>query len=701
MTDIQQIKVAISADFLKAFAAIPRDRQNAVMKFVSNFRKNPASPGSNYEKIQQANDPNMRSVRIDQNYRGIILKPDQGDVYCLLWVDKHDDAYNWAARHKAVIHPDLGSIQILETTLLTQEAPVQRSTDGVLGLFSSLKDRELIRLGVPQEAIPVVRDIVDEVALDLLQPRLPDEVFEALYLFAAGETYESLLRMQVQPSSEETVDTEDFSKALERDVTRRSFYVVTDDEVLNTLLNAPLELWRIFLHPSQRRLVERNWNGPVRVLGGAGTGKTVVAMHRAKYLAARNESRGLKPILLTTFSKTLAEVIRENLAKICSTDEMAAIVVTNLDKWAGDFLRKHGYQFRILYDENQRRELWNTAMAKKTADVDFPVAFFRAEFERVVVLQDCESVEDYLLASRVGRGGQLSRPIRKSIWPVFKEYRLLLRRANLREPEEAFRDASKLLKNQNVRLGICSVIVDEAQDFSPAALQLIRAMLPEGQNDLFIVGDAHQRIYRNKASLLKVGINVRGRGHRLNINYRTTDEIRRWAVAQLEGCSIDDLDDEMDTLRGYTSLSHGSHPEVLSSETVSGDEKIVLNSINRLTDSRVEIKNICLVARTKTEVDRYVDLLRRNAVPTLILDHETRDDRLKDGVRISTMHRVKGLEFDAVIIGGYRDPLYYSTMFSDAEDAGVSLSRLTNEKSLMHVAATRAKRYLIVSLLLS
>lgn len=699
MSDIHSVKVAISADFLKAFAAIPRDRQNAVMKFVSNFRKNPASPGSNYEKIRQASDPNMRSVRIDQNYRGIILKPDQGDVYCLLWVDRHDEAYEWAARHRAMIHPDLGSIQILETSLVSHEAVTQTDAAMAAGIFSALKDRELVRLGVPQDALSLVRTIKDEDLLDQLQSHLPTEAFEALYLYAAGESYESLLMMQVLPDTAGPVDTDDFSSALERDVTRRSFYVVTDDEILNTLLNAPLELWRVFLHPSQRRLVERSWNGPVRVLGGAGTGKTVVAMHRARYLAARNERKGSKPILFTTFTRTLAEDIRENLAKICSADEMAAVEVTNLDKWAGDFLRKHGYQFRLLYDENQRRELWNEAMTRKPAEVDFPEPFFRAEFERVVVPQSCETADDYMRASRVGRGGQLNRPTRKLLWPVFEEYRLQLRRHNLREPEEAFRDAATLLNSQKLDLGIRSVIVDEAQDLSPAALQLIRSLLPVGENDLFIVGDAHQRIYRNKASLSAVGINVRGRGRKLYVNYRTTDEIRRWAVAQLEGCSIDDLDDGMDSLRGYTSLSHGSVPEIYSSGATTEDEEKVLSAISALAVSGVERRNICLVARTKTEVERYIQLLKNNNIPHRVLAQDSKDDRSMNGVRVSTMHRVKGLEFEAVVIAGYRGVEHYSTLSAHDEDAGVAFDRLANERCLLHVAATRAKRHLIVSML--
>lgn len=689
----QPVKVAISDDFLRAFAAIPRDRQQAVIKFLSQFRQNPASPGINYEKIQKATDPNMRSVRIDQNYRGVVLKPDIGDVYCLLWVDKHDDAYDWARRHKVAIHPELGNIQVFEASHEEQMAPAVK-VPARAGLFENLKNRELIRLGVPEEAIPHVRAVDSEDGLENLQSRLPDDAFEALFYYAAGESYEDIVREREAPAQ---VDTRDYSSALDRDSTKRHFVVVTDDSDLEALLAAPLAMWRVFLHPSQRKLVERDWNGPVRVLGGAGTGKTVVAMHRAVWLARKLKDVPGKPVLFTTFTRTLADDIKAQIAMIASPPERERIEIVNIDQWALGLLRRFGYRQELLFDERKRREYWTRALTRKPDAYDYPDSFYRAEFERVVLPQGCETVDDYLKATRIGRGVQLSRPQRAAIWPVFAEYRAQLRSANYREIEEAYRDALALLRREGTALGIHTIVVDEVQDLSGAALELLRAAVPSGMNDLFIVGDAHQRIYRHKATLSKVGIDVRGRGRRLRINYRTTDEIRRWATAKLANCSIDDLDGQPDTLMGYRSLTHGPSPEEVTSESREAERKKIRATLERLVADGIPERNICIVVRTNEEVAEYSDWLRSENMQALKLDKSTSDNDESAGVRVATMHRVKGLEFDAVIIAGFHDPEYIAKRFAEDNDAGVLVDTLTNERCLLHVAATRAKHFLLVS----
>ncbi len=687
------VKVAISDDFLRAFAAIPRDRQQAVIKFLSQFRQNPASPSISYEKIQQATDEHMRSVRIDQNYRGIVLKPEVGDVYCLLWVDKHDDAYDWARRHKAAIHPELGNIQIFETSHGAVEiaAPAASAQPG---LFDKLKNRELIRLGVPEEAVSLVRAVVSEDTLESLQTRLPDDAFEALFYYAAGESYEDILRDRELPAE---VDVSDYAEALDRDATKRHFVVVTEDSDLEALLAAPLAMWRVFLHPSQRKLVERDWNGPVRVLGGAGTGKTVVAMRRAVWLARKLKDIPGKPVLLTTFTRTLAEDIKAQIAMIATSPERERIEIVNIDQWALGLLRRFGYRQELLFDENKRREYWARALTRKPDALNHPDSFYRAEFERVVLPQGCETVEDYLKASRIGRGIQLSRPQRAVIWPVFAEYRAQLRTANYREIEEAYRDALSLLKREGTALGIHSIVVDEAQDLSGAALELLRAAVPTGANDLFIVGDAHQRIYRHKATLSKVGIDIRGRGRRLRINYRTTDEIRRWAIARLADCNIDDLDGQPDTLMGYVSLTHGPRPEEVISPSRNEERKTIFSTVTRLMADGIPLRNICIVVRTNEEAAEYSDWLRAENLDVLKLDRTTSDADESSGVRVATMHRVKGLEFDAVVLANFRDPEYFAKRFSEDNDAGVLTDTLTNERCLLHVAATRAKKFLLIS----
>jgi hypothetical protein len=688
----QSVKIALSDDFLRAFAAVPRDRQQAVIKFVSQFRQNPTAPGINYEKIRDAADPAMRSVRIDQNYRGIVLKPDKGNVYCLLWVAKHDDAYAWAARRRVAVHPELGNVQVFEA-LHEHESPALAPPKPV-SLFAKLKDRELLRLGVPEESLARVRMVASEEALDALEPHLPDDAYEALFLYAAGESYESLVQEREKP---ETVDTADFSTALDRDASKRHFLVLTDDSDLEALLAAPLAMWRVFLHPSQRQLIERDWNGPVRVLGGAGTGKTVVAMHRAVWLARKYNDLPGKSVLFTTFTRTLADDIASQIATITTPAERERIEVVNVDQWARGLLRRFGYRQDLLFDDKRRREFWSRALTRVPEDVDYPDSFYRAEFEQVVLAQGCETADAYMVASRVGRGVQLTRAQRKALWPVFAEYRAQLRAANYRELEEAYRDALVLLKKEGTSLGIRSIVVDETQDMSAAALSLLRAAVPSDANDLFLVGDAHQRIYRHKVTLSKVSIDIKGRGRRLRINYRTTDEIRRWATAKLANCSIDDLDGHPDTLVGYRSLTHGAAPDEITSPSRDAERKMLVDTITRLRCEGFADNNVCVVLRTNEEVDEYADWLKTAGVTVRRLDRSTPDDQDKPGVRVATMHRVKGLEFDAVIIAGYKSPEYYAERFGDNGDAGVMVDGLTNERCLLHVAATRPKRYLLVS----
>ncbi len=740
-------KVAISDDFLKSFAKIQRQEQQGVMSFLAKFRQNPRATGINYETIRDAADPNMRSVRISQKIRAIILKPEVGEVYCLLWVDQHDQAYVWAQRHKVSIHPDVGSMQVYSVEERVQHAVVEQSYQGAeaasqvafsdesagwkgnegsgLGmnsiyreglsvqpaepitdrvevrLFSALSDLEIRRLGVPGDCLHRVRSASTEGELDALEAFLPDEAFEALYLYAAGEPIDQILadRDVLEP-----VDTQDFGAALERDGTRRHFVVLTDDADLDALLAAPLERWRVFLHPSQRRLVNRSWSGPAKVTGGAGTGKTVVAMHRARWLANRYKDLPGHPVVFTTFTRTLAEDIENNLKRLCSPQELAKIQVINLDRWAIGLLRRFGYQYSPLYDEKKRRDFWNEALSvcasldfsELLPDVKHPEVFLRAEYERVVLPQGCESADDYVRAKRIGRGGKLGRIQKKEIWRVFAEYRNLLVQAGVREPEEMFRDARNLIAGESTPLGIRCMVIDEGQDISAAAYELIRAAVPEGENDLFIVGDAHQRIYRHKVVLGRLGIEVRGRSRSLKLNYRTTDEIRRWACAQLEGCEIDDLNGNVDTLRGYRSLTHGEYPEIIQSPSVQEDIRHVRELLAQTDGNQIEARQICVTARSNEVLRELVAELKQQNVPFLELTSSTQDDPDKPGVRLATMHRVKGLEFDVVILAGYGGAEHYAAALSRDEDAGVVEDTENAERCLLHVAATRAKRQLLV-----
>ena len=253
------IKVAISADFLSAFSKIERNRQGKVLEFVNKFRTDPTRSGINYEKIKVAKDPNLRSVRIDEAYRGIVLKPDTGDVYVLLWVDHHDKAYKWAENKSCSVHPEIGSLQVYDVQQTEQAGDTRQMPSAIEpgALFSNLRNRDLLKLGVPEELFSLVRAMKTDSDFDAAQGQLPQEAQEALGFIAVGISLEEVLRDLERTEQKPPVDTNDFAKAIENDDSKRRFFVVDDELELAAILNAPLEKWRVFLHPKQRKLVER------------------------------------------------------------------------------------------------------------------------------------------------------------------------------------------------------------------------------------------------------------------------------------------------------------------------------------------------------------------------------------------------------------------------------------------------------------
>ncbi|MDA3918452.1 MAG: AAA family ATPase [Deltaproteobacteria bacterium] len=693
---INKIKVAIASDFLLSFSKIPRKQQARVMGFVTKFRSNPSLSGINYEKIMNSKDKNMRSVRIDNTYRGIVLKPEKGNVYVLLWVGHHDKAYKWAENKSYRIHPETGSLQVIEIEEAAKEKPISHDTKKAL--FDNIRDRHLLKLGLPKLQIPLIRSLETVEELDQISSQIPQEAYESLFFLAEGFSLEEVLQEIESTEKIAAVDTDDFSSALENPDSRRRFYIVEDDLELAAILNEPLEKWRIFLHPSQQKLVERNWNGPVRVLGGAGTGKTVAAMHRAKWLVRNKFAKDKDRILFTTFTRNLAADIQENLSKICTKDMMRRIEVVNLDRWVSRFLNKNGYDYTIDYG-NRTRSLWNKALDLVPADLDFDLSFYREEWTRVIQPQAITSFEEYIKASRVGRGTRLSRKIRKLVWTVFEEYRILLNEEGLREGADAMRDARLLLREKQQNLSYRSIIVDEAQDMGVQAFKLIRQIVPqETKNDIFIVGDAHQRIYKHRVVLGQCGIKIIGRGRKLRINYRTTEETQKWAVGLLKNIKVDDLDGGNDDQKGYKSLLHGSLPKIKSFTTFQEEIDYITQYLQQMNKDKIQIKEICLVARTNNFITQYKSAIEDKGFETYLIKRTEAEDQNSPGLRLATMHRVKGLEFDRVIIAGVNQGVVpFESSSIQTYDPVIKQEAEVHERALLYVAATRAKKEIIVT----
>ena len=688
------VRIGFSDDFFPAVTKLPANIQAKVNNLVMKFQRNPKSPGLNYETLN-VRDNNMRSLRVDQAYRVILTAPEDGNVYLFLWVDHHDKAYEWAERHTCKVNPNTGTVQLYSAVQKTADYEEAVGDSGQVSLaFDVLKDRQLLKLGVPEEQISIVRTVSSEDDLDGLVDALPKEAYEGLFYFMAGESYENIL-LERELKEEEQFDPNDFAAALDRIQSQSNFVVADNESELQNIFNAPLDKWRVFLHPSQRRMATGVKNGPVRVLGGAGTGKTVVAMHRAKWLA-QNVADENKKVLFTTFTKNLAIDIRKNLESICSPDLMKRIEVVNLDRWVQSFLRKQNYDYNVLYDNKVAQGYWVQAIGEKPADIVLSEQFFQEEWSHVIQPQGVQTLEQYKKASRIGRGTRLNREQRVKIWPVFEEYRSQLQRNRQKEVDDLYRDAAQFLQTQQVDMPYCSVVVDEAQDMGSQAFKLIRSIVPEDKNDLFIVGDGHQRIYgKNKVVLGKCGINIRGRSRKLKINYRTTDEIRKWATALMDGVSVDDLDGGIDESKLYKSLVHGDYPIHEQVSDASAQADLIQKIVEKDEFPR---GNICIVARTNAELSDIENLLIDRGVATrLIKPSEETDTDQQDCINLATVHRVKGLEFDQVILASANEGLIPLSYALDGKADQVSLRQAENEeRSLVYVALTRARKSAII-----
>ena len=678
-------KVAISNDFLNAFAALPRSIQGKVTEFMNKFRNNPLAPGINYEKLEGGKDKKIWSVRIDEAYRGITVREPETGVFILLWVDHHDEAYAWAKNKKCDVNPQTGTLQVYDASYTqTEESAVQDNL-----LFASVKNKELKQLGVPDDQIALVRTIQDEDDFVSKQSCFSNDVFEALSWVVEGIPVSEVIEL-VQDETASKTSVPNMAEALEKASSMRSFVVVEGEDDLKRIMSEPLEKWRVFLHPTQRKIANQDYSGPARVLGGAGTGKTVVAMHRAKHLASKLADN--ERILFTTYTANLAADIKDNLRKICSVDEFRKIDVINLDAWVAQYLRERGFASEITYGK-PITDMWEEAVAISDVQSEYPVSFYQEEYNRVVAAQEAFSLDKYVKASRIGRGTRLDRKSRIQVWKVFDAYMDLMKEKQICDAYAAMYECKMLMDKTSSEVKYKHIIVDEGQDLSANALKLIRSIAgEEHENDIFIVGDAHQRIYKNKTALSKCGINIRGRSSVLKINYRTTEEIRKAAFALLNGISFDDLDDAQDLGDRCQSLTHGTAPEVLSFVNANEEFEALCSKINELIESGVSAKDICVVTRTKKLVKDYIDQFSAKKMRCYEISRNKSDDRSLDWLRIATMHRVKGLEFKYVFVVATNSKIIPLASAIDHTDPVSERETMTAEKCLLYVALTRAQK---------
>lgn len=712
MTDTMTKRVSYDIGCMKSLRKLPDRVALRFMDLMTKYMSDPSANGLNLETVEGSRDSSIKSLRVDQGYRAIAFEVGRDIMF--VHVNEHDKAYRWAAGRRVKLDPETNRIRVIEEVDAVVE-PVATPATSAARLFGEVTDARLRALGVPEEELAAVRQIPTIEALEGAEDRFDPLTYQILYAVAAGyadEEIQSLTGVGAEPDAEPPQPAVEltFGKLIETEQSRQTIFIPESEAELRRVFEEGLEGWRVFLHPEQRKIAYRDYNGPVLVRGGAGTGKTVVAMHRAKHLADQiknDPTRSGQRVLLTTFTTSLAHDIEANLRTLCP-DHLDArpprIEVINLDRWVSQFLKRKSFAREVAFFGEARDRLdqvWKEVFDDHELPEGLSEPFVRAEWAQIVQAKGLTDQKGYLKASRAGRGTPLDRKKRAVLWDIFADYRARLISEGLAEPDDAYREATEILTSEAPNLPYSAVIVDEAQDMGEQAFRLIRAIMPEtptgDRNSLFIVGDAHQRIYGRRAAMSACGINVRGRSKRLRLNYRTTQEIRAWAVSVLEGVSVDDLDEGTDTLRGYVSLMRGATPELVGCRTEAEELDGLVAWVRALPPDQIRLSDIGVLCARRADADRVQAALRAAGIETVMLQSGA-DDRSVPGIRITTMHRAKGLEFFAVAIPFVSEAAFPPPgALRAAVDPADQEDIVMQYRSLLHVAATRAKKALRVS----
>jgi len=667
----------IADTFLPATIRLTADEQRRVNEFLVAFSRDPSHPSISLERLDRTASNDLWSGRITQDLRAILHK--EGDVWAALYVDHHDDAYQWARRRSVVRHPVTGALQIVESIERIEEVirTVVTTVVDAAPIFAHYSDDYLLSLGIPPQWLPVIRELRSEDDLLAVCGKLPREIAERLLTLATGEIVVPPVPVPPDRPAVESADT------------RRRFFTVEDESGLRAALAAPLEQWIAFLHPSQRALAEGTFNGPVKVTGSAGTGKTVVAMHRARHLAREG-----RRVLLTSFVTTLCENLGANLRLFCSDEELERITVTTVHNIALELVRSVEPNAAPVGDNEAPDALEEL---RPLYAPRFDRDFVRAEWENVVVVQGISTWPEYRSASRTGRGRPLSVRDRRELWGLFAALQDLLHRRDRYTWSGLCIRATEYLRSGLVVSPFDAVVVDEVQDLVSSDILFLKELCAANPGGLMLVGDSGQRIFAGGFSLESLGVRVRGRSHVLRLNYRTTEQIRRAAERLLDpDADCDDMDGGVESRSGTRSLLRGLKPEMHGFDDAGAETAWALERIRRWIDEGFAPHEIGVFAR----VGRALHPLESALADADIQSHRLARDvgTTHAGVQLGTMHRAKGLEFKAVMALDCRsETLPHPQALRGLDDPKDRRDATDRERRLLYVVMTRAREELVVA----
>ncbi|MEU4146099.1 UvrD-helicase domain-containing protein [Streptomyces parvulus] len=729
----------------KEIVKLDRAVLGAFYKFQHDFRRNPDAGGFQLKQLE--GHDRLWSARVNREWRALMIRLG-GDDWLLVsvkhrsHVHKNLDRFNYGINHitGAIEYVDLQVVEesVLRRGLTPPAAPAPAATSVPVPeparpealeepekpLFGAYTDKQLADLGVAEPLLPIVRKLTTDDELLALAEYAPRHTGEVLLRLRDGASYEAVMDEVTAPvaveEAERDLDPADWQAAIDRSQT----VAITDDEFLQSILEeGDFGRWKIFLHPTQEKLVHRRYSGPARVGGGPGTGKTIVALHRVCHLVRQLPPGRTKPVLFTTFNRNLAADLRSRLLSLGGPDVLARVDIAHVDQLATRIVSEAapGNAKRRIDDTTALRE-WRDLLVE-AGETRWSAEFLSDEWNQVILGQAVASRSDYFTVRRAGRGRSVSRAERAGIWQLAERFTQRLETKGLETHRQVAERAARLemarkaridtrskeredrggLDNVHVEAGSGArlrhryrhIVVDEAQDLSAAHWKMLRAMAPSEADDIFLVGDTHQRIYDNQVTLGSLGVHIRGRSSRLTLSYRTTREILRDAIRVLGDADYDDLDGDTDTLAGYRSVLHGPAPSLRRARSWDEEMDLVVEQLRAWRDVPRESTAICVP--TNDMVTQLAErLARRGITPTGITQDGPRGDQ---GVHIGTMYRFKGLEYRCLIIAGVAEGLVPRASVDAWEHTDPSRHRreLHRARSLLFVAATRARDALAIT----
>jgi hypothetical protein len=685
----------LADSFTAALGRLSGDEQKQAKLTVFDLQTEPDRPGLQLHRIDKSKDPNFWSVRVSRDVRIIVHKA--GGSVLLAYVGHHDDAYRWAERRRIEAHPKTGALQIVEVRERVEEItpPMQRTFEfGVpveksigqgterrpaVPLFEGLSRDDMLSVGVPEDWVADLQ-AADEDAFLALAGRLPAEAAEALLDYASSGV---LKRPAPVPAEADPLAHPD---------TLRRFRVVENVAELEAALAFPWEKWAVFLHPAQRDIVERRFQGPARVAGSAGTGKTVVALHRAMHhLRVDPDSR----VLLTTFSEPLANALRERL-RILAGSEPFLLDRVSVASFRGIAEELHQLVFGRKAHLASRDILRSmVGKARDAAGPDSPSPqFVLSEWANVVDAWQVADLEAYATVPRMGRRTRLGARQRESLWPVFASVRQALAERRLTTLAALFATLAAHYSGRTDR-PFTQIVVDEAQDLGVPELRFLAALAPDAPDALFFAGDIGQRIFQPPFSWKGLGVDVRGRSFTLRVNYRTSHQIRI-AADRLLPESLRDVDGLEDDRAATVSVFNGPPPQILIATMEQEETDKVAAFIQAALSVGIEPEAIALFVRSREELPRARAAAARAGVETTQLTGQSEGETGR--IAIGTMHFAKGLEFRAVAVMACDEAVIPAqSRISDVSDEMELDEVYSTERQLLYVAATRARDRLMIS----